>query len=102
MLGKNFLSDNDYCSVKFGLFQELIKQLLAGSLDYLVSTVKIKKADFVFQPLFKENFWLVGSNDLKITDYQQSFSILENWLKIQPLITCSEELPIIRRFWRIV
>jgi DNA-binding transcriptional LysR family regulator len=102
MLGKIPLSNTNYYTVKFGLSQELIEQLLAGNLDYVVSTVKLKKADLVFQPLFKENFWLVGAKDLEIPNYQENLSILESWLKTQPIIAYSEELPIIRRFWRIV
>ncbi len=102
MLGKIPLSDNNSYRVKFGLSQDLIEQLLAGDLDFVVSTVKIKKADLVYQPLFKENFWLVGANHLEIPNYQESLSILESWVKTQPIIAYSEELPIIRRFWRIV
>lgn len=102
MLGKIPLSGNNSYRVKFGLSQDLIEQLLAGDLDFVVSTVKIKKADLVYQLLFKENFWLVGANDLEVPNYQENFSILDNWLKTQPMIAYSEELPIIRRFWRIV
>lgn len=102
MLGKIPLSDNNSYTVKFGLSQDLIEQLLAGDLDFVVSTVKIKKADLVFQPLFKEHFWLVGANHLEIPNYQESLSILESWVRTQPIIAYSEELPIIRRFWRIV
>lgn len=68
----------------------------------MVATVKIKKADIVYQHSFKENFWQVGANNLEIPNYQESLSILENWLKTQPVIAYSEELPIIRRSWRIV
>lgn len=102
MLGKIPLSYNNSYMVKFGLSQELIEQLIQGNLDFVVSTVKIKKADIVYQPLFKENFWLVGASDLEIPNYQESLSILESWIKTQPIIAYSEELPIIRRFWRIV
>lgn len=101
MLGNIPLSDSNYYTVKFGLSQDLIEQLIQDDLDYVVSTVKLKKADLVFQPLFKENFWLVGANDLEIPN-NQDLSILENWLKTQPIIAYSEDLPIIRRFWRIV
>lgn len=101
ILGKMILSDSNYYRVKFGLSEDLIEQLLADHLDYVVSTIKIKKADLIFQPLFKESFWLVGANDLEIPNYQD-LSILENWLKTQPIIAYSEELPIIRRFWRLV
>jgi DNA-binding transcriptional LysR family regulator len=101
MLGKIPLSDSNYYTVKIGLSQDLIEQLIQDNLDYVVSTVKLKKADLVFQPLFKENFWLVGANNLEIPN-NQDLSILENWLKTQPIIAYSDDLPIIRRFWRIV
>lgn len=102
MLGKIPLSDHNSYRVRFGLSQDLIEQLVAGDLDFVVSTIKLKKADLVYQPLFKENFWLVGANDLEVPNYQDNLSILETWLKTQPIIAYSEELPIIRRFWRIV
>lgn len=102
MLGKIPLSDHNFYRVRFGLSQDLIEQLVAGDLDFVVSTIKLKKADLVYQPLFKENFWLVGANDLEVPNYQDNLSILETWLKTQPIIAYSEELPIIRRFWRIV
>lgn len=102
MLGKIHLSDTNYYRIKFGLSHDLIEQLIQGNLDFVVSTVKIKKADLVYQPLFKENFLLVGANDLEVPNYQENLSILENWLKTQPIIAYSEELPIIRRFWRSV
>lgn len=99
---KNISSSSSYrYTLKFGLSQELIEQLIQGHLDFVVSTVKIKKADLVYQPVFKENFWLVGSNNLELPNYQE-LSILESWLKTQPIIAYSEELPIIRRFWRSV
>jgi DNA-binding transcriptional LysR family regulator len=102
MLGKIPLSDHNSYTVRFGLSQDLIEQLVAGDLDFVVSTIKLKKADLVYQPLFKENFWLVGANDLEIPNYQDNLSILETWLKTEPIIAYNEELPIIRRFWRIV
>jgi DNA-binding transcriptional LysR family regulator len=95
------LSDSNRYSLKFGLSPELIEQLIQGNLDFVISTVKIKKTDLVYQPVFKENFWLVGSNDLEVPN-DQNLSMLENWLKTQPIIAYSEDLPIIRRFWRVV
>jgi len=102
MLGKIPLSHNNFYTVKFGLSEDLIEELVAGNLDFVVSTIKIKKSELVYQPLFKENFWLVGAKDLEIPKYQESLSILDNWLRTQPIIAYTEELPIIRRFWRIV
>lgn len=99
MLGK-IPSNTNYYTVKFGLSFDLIEQLLQGKLDFVVSTIKIKKADLVYQPIFQENFWLVGSNNLAVPNNQE-ISILD-WLKTQPIIAYSEDLPIIRRFWRVV
>lgn len=106
ILGRLPKSDSTCYTVKFGLAQELIEQLLLGNLDLVVSTVKIQKADIVYQPLFEESFWLVGPKDTAMPyvpeNSREDLILLEKWLSTQPIISYSGELPIIRRFWRIV
>ncbi|MCU0532949.1 MAG: LysR family transcriptional regulator [Hydrococcus sp. Prado102] len=93
-------------SFQFGLVQELIEKLLTNQLDYVVATQKIPKSELEYQPIFEESFWLVGSPQIKVPVSPEILQVdltpLEQWLKEQPLIAYSEELPIIRRFWRVV
>jgi DNA-binding transcriptional LysR family regulator len=92
--------------VQFGLAADLIEQLLAGQLDAVIATQKIPRPELEYQVIAAENFWLVAppakllSIDPAILD--SDLMKLEKWLRTQPLIAYSEELPIIRRFWRIV
>ncbi|MDV2997314.1 MAG: HTH-type transcriptional activator CmpR [Chroococcidiopsis sp. SAG 2025] len=104
-------SDSNYYTVTFGLAQNLIKQLVSGNLDLVISTLQIQKAEIVYQPLFEENFWLVGPKDINLQDVNipnaldtssEGLKNLEKWLRSQSIISYSEQLPIIRRFWRTV
>lgn len=92
--------------VKFGLAQNLISDLLTGNLDLVVSTVKFQQYDLIYHPIFEESFWLVGAKYIDLPKLEnlsiENLLILEKWLLKQPIISYSEELPIIRRFWRVV
>ncbi|KAF3888097.1 MULTISPECIES: LysR family transcriptional regulator [Nostocales] len=100
------LSDTTLFSIRFGLTQELIEQLLEKNLDCVIATQKIPKSELEYQLLVEESFWLVGpptaivpvSQDV----LQADLTLLEQWLSQQPWIAYSEDLPIIRRFWRVV
>lgn len=98
--------DKTLFSFQFGLVQELIEKLLTNQLDYVLATQKIAKSELEYQPIFEESFWLVGSPQIEIPVSPEILQVdlnpLEQWLKKQPLIAYSEELPIIRRFWRVV
>jgi DNA-binding transcriptional LysR family regulator len=93
-------------TIQFGLVQDLIEQLLADQIDCAIATQKISKPELEYQLLFEENFWLVGPPDITIPlsqDVMQAdLTTLEQWLKPQPWIAYGEELPIIRRFWRVI
>jgi DNA-binding transcriptional LysR family regulator len=98
--------ENVLYRVHFGLAQELIEQLLEGQLDVVLATQKINRSDLEYQLVFEEDFWLVASPAIVLpvseTILQVDLASLEQWLRTQPLIAYSEELPIIRRFWRVV
>jgi DNA-binding transcriptional LysR family regulator len=100
------LSQDSQYRVTFGLAPDLIEQLLAGKLDAVIATQKIAKSELEYQLVVEENFWLVAPpNDLMPIDPKIAagdLATLEQWLRSQPLIAYSEELPIIRRFWRLV
>ncbi|PSB50172.1 LysR family transcriptional regulator, partial [Chroococcidiopsis cubana CCALA 043] len=106
ILGRLPKSDDNYYTVTFGLAQTLIKQLVSGNLDLVISTLQIQKSEIVYQPLFEEKFWLVGPKDVNIPNIpdasNEGLITLEKWLTTQSIISYSEELPIIRRFWRTV
>lgn len=85
-------------TMRFGLLQDLIEQLLDNQIDCAIATQKIAKPELEYQLIFEESFWLVGSPTTIIPPTQD----LEPWLRSQPLIAYSEDLPIIRRFWRVI
>jgi DNA-binding transcriptional LysR family regulator len=92
--------------ITFGLAADLVEQLLSGKLDAVIATQKIAKSDLEYQLIAEENFWLVAPPSalmpIDSTIINGDLTTLEQWLKTQPLIAYSEELPIIRRFWRMV
>ncbi|MER3432387.1 MAG: LysR family transcriptional regulator [Leptolyngbya sp. ERB_1_1] len=87
-------------SVQFGLVQELIEQLLSNQIDCAIATQKISNSTIEYHPIFEESFWLVAPPDTKIE--KTDLATLEQWLKQQNWIAYGEDLPIIRRFWRVV
>ena len=95
-----------FYTVQFGLTSELIPQLKAGKLDIVIATQKITLSDIEYQLLFEETFWLVGPPNLEVPIdreiCQTDLNPLAQWLLTQPWIAYSEELPIARRFWRVV
>jgi DNA-binding transcriptional LysR family regulator len=102
----NQLPKNGLYTIRFGLTQELVEQLLEGQLDVVIATQKIARSDLDYQLILEENFWLVAppdtivpiAEDILQTDLTQ----LEQWLRGQAWIAYSEDLPIVRRFWRVV
>lgn len=102
----NQLPHDGLYTIRFGLAQELVEQLLAGQLDAVIATQKITQSGLDYQLIFTENFWLVAppntvipiSQEILQTDVTQ----LEQWLRGQVWIAYGEDLPIVRRFWRVV
>ncbi len=92
--------------IQFGLVEELIEQLLAGKIDCAIATQKITKPELAYQRLYEESFWLVGPPSIVVPiapDVMQAdLNPLEAWLRTQVWLSYGEELPIIRRFWRVV
>lgn len=99
-------NNQTFHTIRFGLAQDLIKQLQAGKLDMVVATQKITQSDIEYKLLFEESFWLVGPPGTVIPVSQEVLQVdltpLGQWLRSQPWIAYSEDLPIIRRFWRVV
>ncbi|MCU0552883.1 MAG: LysR family transcriptional regulator [Leptolyngbya sp. Prado105] len=99
-------AENLLYRVRLGLAQDLIEQLLKEQLDVVVATQKITRSELEYQLVHKENFWLVAPPETIVPIppevLQVDLTSLEQWLRRQPLIAYSEELPIVRRFWRVV
>lgn len=99
-------TQNTLFIIRFGLAQDLIEQLLNSQLDGVIATQKIAKSELEYQLIFEESFWLVGppGEEIPIAEdvLQSDLSSLATWLIQQPWIAYSDELPIIRRFWRVV
>ncbi len=98
--------ENLHYRVQFGLSPELIEQLLADKLDAVIATQKIANSELEYQEIALESFWLVAPPQIIMPIDPALISIdllkLERWIKTYPLIAYSEDLPIIRRFWRVV
>jgi DNA-binding transcriptional LysR family regulator len=92
--------------ITFGLAANLIEQLLTGELDAAIATQKIARIELEYQLITEEHFWLVAPPTnlmpIDLTINLADLASLEQWLKTQPLIAYDEDLPIIRRFWRVV
>jgi DNA-binding transcriptional LysR family regulator len=99
-------AENFLYRIQFGLAKDLIQQLLAGQLDAVIATQKITRSELEYQLVHEENFWLVAPPNTAMPvsseQLQVDLTSLEQWLKSQPLIAYSEDLPIIRRFWRVI
>ncbi|MBD2772562.1 LysR family transcriptional regulator [Iningainema tapete] len=96
-------ADSTLFSIRFGLTPELIGQLLENNLDCVIATQKISNLELEYQVIFEESFWLVGPPTAIIPVSQDvDLTVLEQWLSQQPWIAYSEDLPIIRRFWRVI
>lgn len=88
--------------IQFGLAQALIDQLAVNQLDCVIATQKIPQPGIEYQLIFEESFWLVGPPTVSVTSNPSDLTALEEWLRSQPWIAYSDDLPIIRRFWRVV
>ena len=106
ILAKLPQDDRTFYTIQFGLTSELIQQLKAGKLDIVIATQKITLSDIEYELLFEENFWLVGPPNIAIPIAegisQADLNPLSQWLLTQDWIAYSEELPIARRFWRVI
>ena len=92
--------------VSFGVATALIEQLTKEDIDGAIATQKVAASGIEYQRIFTESFWLVGPPDTELPfdleTLQTKPAELTTWLQARPWIAYSEELPIIRRFWRVV
>lgn len=86
-----------------GLADDLLAQLAAGALDLVVSTQRPRRRGLAAEPLWDEEFVLVAapSWDDRLPAAALAADGAKALLGI-PLLAYSEEMPIIRRYWRQV
>ena len=86
----------------FGLPDELIHLLLSDAIDLAILTVKTEHPLLECRLLENESFLLTASVDTAIPeDMAENKAAIENWLAGQNWISFGEELPIIRRYWKL-
>jgi DNA-binding transcriptional LysR family regulator len=99
-------AENLLYRVQIGLASTLVESLLAGQLDAIIATQQVPSAELEYRLIAEENFWLVASPEIAVPIAPEILQIdlapLDQWIRTQPLVAYSEELPIIRRFWRMV
>ncbi len=89
--------------VRFGQPDSLLDELRAGALDVMVSTVRVASRGLEVQPIYLEELVLVGNAawakrlPAKLLEARGA-SMLES----VPLLAYSEDLPMLRRYWRKV
>jgi DNA-binding transcriptional LysR family regulator len=106
ILNRLLQAENLLYRIQLGLAKDLIQELLAGQLDAVITTQKITRSELEYQLVYEEHFWLVAPSDtvlpISSEQLQANLTSLEQWLRSQALIAYSDDLPIVRRFWRIV
>ncbi len=87
--------------IKLGQPEALLEDLQAGALDMFVSTVRLSRPGLETSKLYLEELVLVGSTywASKLSSKQLATKGAE-MLTQTPLLAYSEELPLLRRFWR--
>lgn len=81
----------------FGLSDDLLAALAAGRLDLVVSTVRPRLRGVRADPVYDEEFVLVGTPELAA---RFGPDVDPRGPAAAPLIAYAEDLPIIRRYWR--
>jgi DNA-binding transcriptional LysR family regulator len=87
-------------AVSFGEAKELLAQLQMGMLDAVISVVKPNVRALQYRVLTEKEFVLVGPPRLRPPKTMNGFKRFAGWLKTQPWIGYSVELPNTRRFWQ--
>jgi len=77
--------------VTFGLPDSLAAGLADGSLDLIISTIRLRQRGLRVEPLCDEEFVLVGGPAFATAALERA-----------PLVAYAENLPILRRYWRVV
>jgi DNA-binding transcriptional LysR family regulator len=85
-----------------GLADELLTQLATGVLDLVVATVRPRRRGLAAEPLWDEEFVLVAAPSWADRLTPSLADCGAKALLGVPLLAYSEEMPIVRRYWRQV
>ena len=90
--------------ISFGLTKDLLPRLPKGEIDFVVATQKIDDKNLIYEPVFKEEFVIVGSPSLDTVAFnkfvkKKDWELVEQWLLSQTWFAYSSDLAMIRRFW---
>jgi DNA-binding transcriptional LysR family regulator len=88
------------CIVTFGEPRELHTLLQSGMLDAVISVAKPTVRALQYRILGEKRYVLIGSASAKPKNPVRNLKDLANWLKHQPWVGYSVELPNTRRFWQ--
>jgi DNA-binding transcriptional LysR family regulator len=88
------------CIVTFGEPRELHTLLQSGMLDAVISVAKPTVRALQYRILGEKRYVLIGSASAKPKNPLRNLKDLANWLKHQPWVGYSVELPNTRRFWQ--
>ncbi len=89
---RSALPDGVRVAARFGQAEDLVDELRAGAVDVLVSALPVRGPDLAAEPVYDEEFLLVGAPAW--ADAADLDAI--------PVLSYGPELPIIRRYWRSV
>lgn len=107
-LAENISSQTDlYLTVEYGMAGDFIQKLINKELDIAIITKQgsISGDSLTYEPLFTETFLIVGNpytgtNGLDRLVKEENYTEIEKWLKDQKWYAYSNDLALIRRFWR--
>lgn len=89
--------------VRFGLADELLDAVAEGDLDLAVSTRAVRRSGLESEPLFTERFLLVAAPAWASRLSPEAIEANgASALEGVPLVSYGPELPILRRYWRVV
>lgn len=85
--------------IQFGATDQLMTELANENLDLVISTQMTSTHGIIFEPIYREEFWLVAAPNHPIPEPSFDLNQIEQWLLTQKWISYGTDLPIIRRFW---
>lgn len=93
-------------TVEYGLADNLTDKLINNELDIAIITRQNKKEEYLtYEPLFTESFMIVCNQEMNTVEFDKivesgNLSEIEKWLKDKKWYAYSNDLALIRRFWR--
>ena len=85
--------------IQFGSTDQLLHEPANENLDLVLSTQMFSTHGIIFEPVYREEFWLVASPHHPLPASSFDANQIEQWLIKQKWISYGTDLPIIRRFW---